>query len=314
MVGYVAAGSLALNILFAIGLWRVDHRQETRLARLEARANLGQTTPAGAGLSPSGGKAARADRVAILLAAAGNADQSRQVLESVSTPEAVDMARTLLARPAASDRNAALDVLLQKVVGDDPAQAISLLDEVPEPTLRNTLAVHVTNLWIEGSADAAARWLGAAGERVLSRDAFDAQLARAAVRWSAYDPAAATEFLAARQAPGENSLAALANASAEWGRKDAASALTWAQNLPAADPKRFGLVQSILAGWAEHEPARAAAYLQDRLYDGGEGGELYFSSVGLVAERWAKLDLNTAAQWALALPGGRARRDALRRV
>ena len=313
--GYVAVASLGLNVLLAVWLWRTHHREEARLARLEAA--VGSTAgamPGDDGPPATRGKANREDRVAFLLASAGNADQSRRVLEDVSVPEAVEMARALLGRPAASDRNAALDAVFQKIVASDPARAIALLDEVPEPTLRNTLAVRVTSLWIEQSPDAAARWLDTSGENVLSRDAFDAQLARAASRWSAYDAAAATSFLIARNTLGEASLAALANASAEWGRKDPANALAWAQNLPAADPHRFGTVQSILAGWAEREPVRAAGYLQERLYDGGEGNDLYFSSVGLVAERWARIDLNAAAQWAATLPGGRARRDALRRV
>ena len=313
--GYVAVASLGLNVLLAVWLWQTHHRQETRIARLEAAVrSSAKNLPDDDGSPATGEKASRGDRVAFLLASAGNADESKRILETVSTSEAVEMVRTLLGKPAASDRNAALDAVFQKIVGSDPPRAIALLDEVPEPALRNTLAVRVTNLWIEQSPDAAARWLDASGENILSRDAFDAQLARAASRWSAYDAAAATSFLIARKTLGEASLAALASASAEWGRKDPANALAWAQNLPATDPRRFGTVQSILAGWAEREPVRAAAYLQERLYDGGEGNDLYFSSVGLVAERWARSDLNAAAQWAATLPGGRVRRDALRRV
>ncbi len=315
LLGYVAVASLALNVLLAVWSWRTHHRQETRIARLEAAVgSAAKRLPHDEGSPVTGGKTSREDWVAFLLAAAGNADESKRVLEAVSVPEAVEMARALLANPAASDRNAALDAVFQKIVGSDPARAIALLDEVPEPTLRNTLAAHVTNLWIEQNPDAAARWLNASGETVLSRDAFDAQLARAVARWSAYDAAAATGFLVSRKTLAGASLEALANTSAEWGRKDPANAMAWAQNLPAADPRRFGIVQSILAGWAEREPVRAAAYLQERLFDGGEGGELYFSSVGLVAERWARIDLNAAAQWASTLPGGRVRRDALRRV
>lgn len=252
--------------------------------------------------------------MAFLLAAAGNADESKHILEAVSVPETVEMARALFARPAAGDRNAALDAVFQRIAGNDPARAIALLDEVQDPTLRNILAVRITNLWIEQSPDAAARWLDASGEAILARDAFDAQLARAAARWSAYDAAAATALLANRKGLGEASLAALANVSAEWGRKDPANALAWAQNLAPADPRRFGIVQSILAGWSEREPVRAAAYLQARLYDGGEGNDLYFSTVGLIAERWARTDVNAAAQWAATLPSRRSRRDALRRV
>ncbi len=314
LIGSVAAASLALNVLFAVWLWRTHHRQEKRLARLEAAVGSARSLAHTDGPPAPGGKASREDRVAFLLASAGNADDSKRILETVSVPEAVEMARALLTRPAAGDRNAALDAVFQRIAANDPARAVALLDEMQEPTLRNTLAVRITNLWIEQSPDAAARWLNASGETVLVREAFDAQLARAAVRWSAYDPAPATALLADRKTAGEASQAALANVSAEWGRKDPANALAWAQNLPAADPRRFGILQSMLAGWSERDPAGAAVYLQARLYDGGEGGELYFSTVGLIAERWSKTDLNAAAQWAVSLPSRRARRDALRRV
>ena len=313
-IGYVAAASVALNVVFAGWLWRTHAGQEARLARLEAAVDSARTAPSEDGAPAPGRKATREDRVAFLLASAGNVDESKRLLEAVSVAEAAEMARAVLARPAASDRNGALDALFQKIVGSDPARAVALLSEVPDPTLRSTLAVRATNLWIEQSPDAAARWLDTSGETVMARDAFDAQLARAVTHWSAYDAAAATTFLTARKPPGETSQAALLNAGAEWGRQDPANALAWAQNLPAADPRRFGIVQSILAGWAERDPVHAAAYLQERLYDGGEGSELYFASVGLVAERWARLDVNAAAQWAATVPGRRARRDAFHRV
>ncbi len=310
----VAVVCLAANLALGLVLWRTHVHTAKRLARLEAAVGSPRALPRDDGSPAPSGKATREDRVAFLLAAAGNADESKRILESVSVAESVEMARALLARPAASDRNAALDAVFQRIAGSDPARAIALLDEVQDPTLRNTLAVRVTNLWIEQSPDAAARWLDGSGETVLVRDAFDAQLARAASRWSAYDASAATTLLAGRKNLGDASLAALVNVSAEWGRKDPANALAWAQNLPAADPRRFGIVQGILAGWAERDPVGAAAYLQTRLYDGGEGSELYFSTVGLVAERWARTDLNAAAQWSATLPSRRARRDALRRV
>ena len=314
LIGWAAAVSLAFNVFLGVWLWRVNHRQNARLARLEAFAKASR--PQGAGDTPpaSESRASREDRVAFLLAVAGNADESRKVLEDVSIPECVEMVRALLARPAASDRNAAVGALFQRIAGTEPARAVALLDQAQEPTLRSTLAVRVANLWIEQSPDDAARWLAANGENFLARDAFDAQLGRAAARWSAYDPASATPFLAARANLGPAALAALANSSTEWGRKDPATALTFAFNLTTTDPRRFGVVQGILAGWAEREPARAAAYLQQRLYDGGEGGELYFSTVGLIADRWAGSDLNAAAQWAATLPSRRARRDAMRRV
>ena len=310
-LGAVAGVSLVFNVFFGVSLWSGQRSQDVRLNRLEDLARSAQ--PADSGDAPAH-RATREDRVAFLRAVAGNADESKRVLDGVSAPECVEMFRALLARPAAGDRNAALDALCQHIASSDPARAADLLAEVPEATLRSTLTVRVTNLWIEQSPDAAAGWLGRFGENFLPREMFDAQLARAATRWAAYDPAGATGFLAARPTPGRETLAALANSSVEWGRKEPATALTWVQNLPATDPRRFGMTQSILAGWAEREPARAATYLQERLYDGGEGNELYYSTVGLLADRWASVNPPAAAQWAAGLPSRRARRDATRRV
>ncbi len=314
LIGLVAAVSLAGNVFLGVWLWRSSHRQNSRLSRLEALAKSPRPQAPGDGPAAPENHASREDRVAFLLAVAGNADESKNVLGNIAVPECLEMARALLARPAAGDRNAALGAICQRIASSDPARAVALLDEVQELTLRSTLAMRITNFWIEQSPDAAARWLVAKGENVLVREALDAQLGRAVARWSAYDPGNATAFLVARPNLGPASLSALANASAEWGRKDPANALTFALGLASTDPRRFGVVQGILAGWAEREPARAAAYLQQRLYDGGEGNDLYFSTVGLIADRWAGSDLNAAAQWAATLPSRRARRDATRRI
>ena len=311
----VAAALLALcNVALAAWFWQVQRAQDARLDRLEALVSTLRPATAGDPAPAADRRATREDRVAFLRAVAGNADESKRVLEGVSIPECAEMFRALLARPAASDRNAALDALCRRLASSDPTWATSLLAEVPEATLRATLTVEATNLWTEQNAAVAAQWLDRSGERFLSRETFDAQLARAATRWAAYDPAGATRFLAARATPGRDTLAALANAAVEWGRQDPAAALAWTRALPATDPRRFGLTQSILAGWTEREPVRAAAYLQERLYDGGEGNELYGSTVGLLADRWASVDAPAAALWAAALPSRRARRDATRRV
>ena len=310
----VATGGLALNVVFGMCLWQNYQTNKANFARIEQIMRTVRQADAGDAPAPADQRATREDRMAFLLAVAGNADESKRVLADVSTAECAEMFRTLLARPAAGDRNGALDALCQQLTRRNPARAVALLAEVPEATLRATLAVHATDLWTDQNPADAAQWLDHLGERFLPRETLDAQFARAVTRWAAYDPAGATRFLAGRPTPGKETLAALANSAVEWGRQDPTTALAWTQNVPASDPRRLGLVQSILAGWAEGEPARAAAYLQERLYDGGEGSELYYSTVGLLADRWASVDPPAAARWASVLPSRRARRDAVRRV
>ncbi len=310
----VVAVSLLGNGLLGWLLWQTQQGQEARLARLESRADAEPARLPDPGKPTLGIHPRRAgldERVALLLSVAGDPDRSRRMLEMVSPEETTDIAQNLLARPPANDRNAALAAVIEAIGRSDPSRATGLLESVQEPVLRSRLAANIVETWAGSHPDAAARWLVADGARYLDPAASAVPLMRALAQWSAFDPEGATKF-AADQPPDRGPMArSLGLASLAWGQKDPAAALAWVETLPAADARRELVVQSVWQGWTDRNPAQAAAALGQQLYN---GGRLPAELAGTVAKAWASTDPNASAQWAVTLPPGPARRNALYQV
>lgn len=314
LLAAVATASLAGNALLGWRLRQTQQGQEARLERLESRAaaDLARTADPGKGTPGAHPRRAGLDeRVALLLSVAGDAERSRRVLETVSPEETDGIAQALLARPPANDRNAALVAVIEAMGRSDPARATGLLDGLQEPVLRARLAANIAETWAGSHPDAAARWLVTDGARYLDPASAAAPLLRALAQWSAFDPENAAKF-AADQPPDRGPLArSLGLASEAWGQKDPAAALAWAQAVPVADPRRDLIVQSVWQGWTERDPAQAATALGQRL---GSSPPLPAELAGTVAKAWAAVNPNASAQWALTLPPGPARRNALYQV
>ncbi len=308
----MAVVSLAANLALGGFVWQTFKRQDLRLARLENRAD--DARPADTGNAGPGARPRRAgidERVALLLSMAGDPDHSRRVLETVSPDETMGIAQALLAQPPASDRNAALGAVIEALGRNDPARAIALLDGVQVPVLRAHLAAGIAETWSASHPDAAARWLVTDGARFLDPAAAATPLLRALAQWSAFDPEAATKFAADQPSDRGPITRSLGLASRAWGQKDPQAALAWAQALPATDQRRDLIAQNVWQGWTEQNPAQAATALGQQLYN---GGRIYTELAGTVAKAWAGVDPNASAQWAVALPPGAARRNALYQV
>ena len=318
LLGTAATASLVVNGLLGGLLWRSQKTQDTRLTRIESRfhtadADLSSRTadngPETLGAHPR--RAGVDERVAVLLSLAGDADRSRRVLEAVSPGETEAIARALLAQPPANDRNAALIAVIEAVGRNDPARAIALLDGVQEPVLRARLAADIADTWAGSHPDAAARWLVSDGARFLDPASAAPALLRALAQWAAFDPESATKFAADQPQDRGPITRSLGLASRAWGQKDPAAALAWAQALPDTDQRRDLIVGSIWQGWTERDPAQAANALGQQLYS---GGRIYTDLAGTVAKAWTAVDPNASAQWAVTLPPGGARRNALYQV
>ncbi len=307
----LAAILLAVNVALGWFLWQTVKTQNLRLASLENRAASDAARETDTGKSTSGARPRRAgidERVALLLSMAGDPDHSRRMLETVSPEETMSIAQALLAQPPASDRNAALGAVIEALGRNDPARAISLVDNVQVPVLRAHLAASIAETWSARNPDAAARWLVADGARFLDPAAAATPLLRALAQWSAFDPEAATKFAADLPPDRGPVTRSLGLASRAWGQKDPPAALAWAQALPATDQRQDVIIQSVWQGWTEQNPAQAATALVQQLYN---GGPLYTELAGTVAKAWAGVDPNASAQWAVTLPPGGARRNAL---
>ena len=304
----VLAGLLLANLGLVGFLLFSQARLHRRLDKLEAgtAARAHPLPGSSAGEVPTA--AGRPERIALLLAAATDTENTRRLLENMPSGERVEIARALIGRPAGNDRNAALGALLQKITVDNPGQADSLLAAVPDAGLQQSFATGIAAAWIEHDPAGGAAWLTGSGQPYLPRPAFERLLASAVTRWATFDPAAATRFIAAQASGGEASGQPLRAASREWARNDPAAALAWAQNLPAGDPGKPPATYGVLEGWADLDPTAAAGYVGQISYGAtrGDAGE-----AGAVAARWSERDPAAAAQWAAGLTDPRARRDAL---
>ena len=242
----------------------------------------------------------------------GDPERSRRLLETVSPEESAAIAQALLAQPPANDRNAALVAVIEAIGRNDPEKAASFLDSLQEPVLRARLAANIAETWSGSHPDAAARWLVTDGARFLDPAAAASPLLRALVQWAAFDPEGATKFAADQPQDRGPITRALGLAGQAWGQKDPQTALAWAQALPAnGSAPDLGDRPEHLAGLDAANPAQAAAALGQQLYS---GERIYTDLAGTVAKSWAGIDPSASAQWAVTLPPGGARRNALYQV
>ncbi len=311
---YRTLGVVGLLINFGLLGWLFHGQAQTRasLSKLQTAMDHRQSTAT----EPSDNDlhrpvAGRQERVALLLAAAADAAQTHRILEPLPLAECVEVARALLAQSPANDRNAALGAVFQRIAGDDPVQAINLVAAVPEAGLKSDLAAKVAAAWIDRDPAAAAAWLAGDGAPLLAPTPLRLLLASAVARWSAFDPAAATRFVAA--SPLENSADAqeLRVVSRDWGRKDPGAALAWTQSIPPGDPRKAPATYGALEGWTDLAPTQAAGYVGQLAFGTGRS---YAGEAAAVAARWTEQQPTAAAQWAAGLPDRLARRDALKQV
>ena len=313
----VAGLSLALNGFLGWHVLRTERRQERRLARLEAAGAAGVAEDkndggAGAAELRLPRQATAEQRVAALLAVAGDANRCRRLLDNLSTKECVQVGQALIARPAAGDRNGALAAVITFLAGSEPLRAAGLLADVQEPVLRTTLALGLVETWTGSHPDDAARWLATDGMRFLTTPAASGPMVRAVTQWASFDPAAAARFVVA-QPPDRGPIArALFLASRAWGLLDPAAALAWVDSLPPSDQRHGQALQGAWEGWTERDPAQAGAALRQQLYTAANRPPVELA--GTVGKQWAQADPAAAAQWAQGLTVGSARRVALYQV
>ena len=307
----VLAALLLANLALAGFLLVSQARLGRRLDNLEAAAGSHDRPVPG---RPTGERltvAGRPERIALLLAAATDAEATRRLLESLPPGERGEIARALMSRPAGNERNAALGALLQKMAEDDPAQAVALLATVPEVGFRQSVAARIAAAWIEHDPAGGAAWLAGDGQPFLAQATLRRLRAEAVTRWSAFDPAAATRFVATQPPTSDAEAQELRTVSREWARKDPAAALAWAQSLPSGDLRKPPATYGILEGWTDRAPTQAAGYVGQLTYGTSRS---YAGEAAAVAARWTERDPAAAAQWAAELPDRTARHDALRQV
>ena len=250
----------------------------------------------------------------MLLAASSNPDEVKRLLSAVPLEEALEIARVLVAQPAANNRNEALDATLRFLAIDAPVRALNLLAGMEESGLKSRLAHHLVGVWMNNNPEGAARWLGEGGGQFFEAQQISEQLAAALARWSAFAPDAAARFIDARPPDGDLQptpiALALEEACLEWSRKDTAAAVAWAQALPASDPRQLYALSGVVQGWTEQDPSGASAFVRQTLESGSAPGAGNLALV--LIQAWSAQDAEAAAAWSASIPDPAVRQLAMR--
>jgi len=184
--------------------------------------------------------------------------------------------------------------VLEKLAAGDPTGAIAYVTQLPESPLREKYLQSVLAVWGKQGPAGALAWV----RQNLTGQAYDMALAEVLPLAIQANPAAMVDLVL--QLPDGNArnraVTTLAEALAA---QDVPSALAWAKNLPDDLPNttRNAAMQAVVKAWANADPARAAAFVEE-----SGPGALGGFSVMNVAQTWAKEDPEAALAWAQSLP------------
>ncbi len=179
-------------------------------------------------------------------------------------------------------------LLLSDMVLTDPAQAVTLLDEIHDDKLRLELGNEAAIAWILSDPNAAIAWFrdqpSSPFKNKIALTMFNKTLVRAPL-------VAQQVFEAAPSLQGPTSIGKLAKA---WARSDfeAAKSFVTSQDNPRL---RNSGIASIMEEWGRRDPAAAIAYLRETfpLFEGGHS----MTHFGLI-RGWAEKDPAAAFEFA----------------
>lgn len=171
-------------------------------------------------------------------------------------------------------------LLLSDMVLTDPAQAVTLLDEIHDDKLRLELGNEAAIAWILSDPNAAIAWFrdqpSSPFKNKIALTMFNKTLVRAPL-------VAQQVFEAAPSLQGPTSIGKLAKA---WARSDfeAAKSFVTSQDNPRL---RNSGIASIMEEWGRRDPAAAIAYLRETfpLFEGGAWHDPFRAHPGLGRER-----------------------------
>lgn len=200
-------------------------------------------------------------------------------------------------------RNMALGVLFARWAELDPAAAVKYAQLLPKSANAGFLRRTALNAWAEQDFNAALTWaqsLGKGEERNDSLAAIAGQLAKR-------DPNGALKLIA-ENFTGRDAANAYENVFSAWAESDFASAYAAAQGL--ADPgTRVRAMRAALGQKVESDPRTVLEALRE-----AKLSELRWDLGNRAMSRWLERDLAAARDYALALPAGEMRDQALQGV
>ena len=211
-----------------------------------------------------------------------------------------------------SEQSRAMERIIHEWAHTDPVGAAGYVTQIPK-SRRSLDLVHATgHIWAEQDQSAAIEW---------ARSLQDPNLRQSALRgsvgvWARTDPGSASALALEIKDPYERH-AVIESVARHWARQDTVESLEWALGMQGEDRNRA--TRSIIEEIADHDPKHAANVYKDLLSSSlssdGSDARIHRDIVREVAERWASINPNEAAEWVVDLPESqRIKREAVQRV
>ncbi len=231
------------------------------------------------------------------------AQQIANGLAQKSMDRAIEWVETL---PNGQTRTNAVSGLLQTWAQTDPAAAAAYLDKQGLNQRNSHLGSSILSPWIVQDKEAALDW-------VLSHENPSVQqnlVSNLMGSWAHQDPQGAMEFLGTLEDP-ELKKNAARNLISSLGYQDPDTALEWIRQQ--SGDEQPGYVANMLSRIANNDHARAVEIYQEflpTLTEEQRNGE-FSSAASNIVSNWGQFEPKAAGDWALALPEGQARNQAV---
>ena len=186
-----------------------------------------------------------------------NQSNSRvRTLRSTTDPGISDQVQRAQALTNAGDRQQEMILLLSDMVLTDPAQALSLLNEINDEKLRRELGVEAASSWILSDPDNAIAWLTIQPSSPLKRDLAFAMFNKTTAR----NPLIAKQLF--ESVSSLNDPKNISKLARDWARSDFEAAKNFVSSQTNSVLKKSGIL-SIMEEWGRQDPASAIAYLDE---------------------------------------------------
>lgn len=191
--------------------------------------------------------------------------------------------------------------VISSLATTDRTAAATLIEGLPPGGVRFKASQALMEKWLIRDAPAAMDWLRAQGNEGMDASGWD----RIAGMWSHRDGQGFKNYVASH--PEALTPAMLASGLDNLVRKDAGGTMAWAASFPEA--ARPDIARQTFANWASSDPLSAAQYVSKN-----PAAPVSAANLEKVTSRLFTRDPETAVDWAVSLPPGPARDNALTKL
>jgi|GEM_PF-5008739 len=220
-------------------------------------------------------------------------------LDAAALPGAINEAMQL----PLQQRNIALGILFGRWAELDPAAAVQYTQLLPKSANAGQLRKTALTAWAEKDLQAALTWAQALPKGEVRNDSLTALAGALAKR----DPNAALKLISENFA-GRDARGAYDTVFSSWAEVDFAAAYSAAQGISDA-PLRTRALRSALGQKVDSDPRLVLEAIR-----ASKNSEVRWDLGNRAMNRWLERDLNAAKEYALTLPGGEMRDQAMAQV